>query len=75
MISKILIIVSAILAGTTTGTLAQSHHNYSPDGLSTAREEAIHECCLKAEKYKMNTWQTTQFAVYGTCMGAHDQRP
>jgi len=39
-----------------------------------ARAAAIHECSDKAAKYKMNTWQTTQFAIYGTCMAAHGQR-
>ncbi len=42
--------------------------------LSAARKTAIHECAVKAAKYVFNTWQTTQFAVYGTCMADHGQR-
>jgi hypothetical protein len=50
---------------------------YAPDGVSQSqssekqispREAAIHECSVKASKYSFSTWQTTQFAVYGTCM-------
>jgi hypothetical protein len=38
-----------------------------------ARDVAIHDCSVMASKYSFSTWQTTQFAVYGTCMAEHDQ--
>ena len=38
-----------------------------------ARDAAIQLCSTKASKYSFNTWQTTQFAVYGTCMKDHHQ--
>ena len=41
---------------------------------SAAREAAIHECSVKASKYSMSSWQSTQLEVYGTCMAEHGQR-
>ena len=41
----------------------------------TARDAAVHECSVKAQKWSNTMWQTTQFAVYATCMAEHGQRP
>jgi hypothetical protein len=45
-----------------------------PIQMTPARAAAIHECSVKAAKYSYTTWQTTQFATYGTCMADHGQR-
>ena len=56
---------------------------YAPDGVAQSqssekqtspREAAIHDCSVKASKYSFSAWQTTQFAVYGTCMNEHGQQ-
>ena len=61
---------------------ARQLYLYAPDGVSQSqsseqqtspRDAAIHECSVKASKYSFSTWQTTQFAVYGTCMNDHGQ--
>jgi len=48
---------------------------FAPVVPSAARDAAIHECSVKAGKWSMISWQTTQFAVYGTCMAEHRQQP
>jgi hypothetical protein len=40
---------------------------------SEARDAAIHDCSTKANKWSSSGWQTTQLAVYGTCMSEHGQ--
>jgi hypothetical protein len=47
---------------------------YAPDDASAARDTAIHDCSVEAGKWSNSSWQTTQFAVYGTCMSEHDQQ-
>ena len=64
-----LIVALAIVLSATSATLAQS----LKDNGTAARDAAIHECSVKVAKYHFNTWQTTQFAVYGTCMAEHGQ--
>jgi hypothetical protein len=54
---------------------------YAPEGLNqgqpgspqseAARDAAIHECNVEASKYNFTSWQSTQSAVYGTCMTEH----
>ena len=41
---------------------------------SPLRPAAIHACNDEAAKYLFYTWQTAQFAVYGTCMAKRGQR-
>jgi hypothetical protein len=51
---------------------------YAPDppGISDpARDSALHECSVLAGKFSNSSWQTTQFAQYGTCMTEHGQQP
>lgn len=50
---------------------------YAPSGPSVptdaARDAAIHECNVRADKYSDMTWETMKSAVYGTCMAEHGQ--
>jgi hypothetical protein len=46
-----------------------------PVRMTAARQAAIHDCNVRAAKYTFNTWQTTQFAAYGTCMAQRHQAP
>lgn len=39
----------------------------------SARYAAIQDCSKKANKWSSSSWQTTQFAAYGTCMAEHGQ--
>jgi hypothetical protein len=43
--------------------------------MSESRAQAMHDCNMKAQPYNFSTWQTAQFAVYGTCMTEHGQMP
>jgi hypothetical protein len=43
--------------------------------IDEARAAALHTCSVEASKYNFSTWQTTQFATFGTCMVEHGQQP
>jgi hypothetical protein len=43
--------------------------------MNESRAQAMHDCNMKAQQYSFSTWQTAQFAVYGTCMTEHGQMP
>ncbi|MGB7037255.1 MAG: hypothetical protein WBD71_17215 [Xanthobacteraceae bacterium] len=49
--------------------------NIGPNDSAVARDQAIHDCSTQASKWSFSTWQTKQFAVYGTCMADHGQVP
>jgi hypothetical protein len=42
--------------------------------MNEGRATAMHDCNMKAAPYSFSTWETTQFAVYGTCMAEHGQQ-
>jgi hypothetical protein len=46
-----------------------------PTGADTVRDQAVHDCSVQASKWSFSTWQSTQLAVYGTCMSEHGQVP
>jgi hypothetical protein len=48
---------------------------YAPNGLDTGRDAALQECNAAAAKWGNMAWQTSQVAVYGTCMAEHGQQP
>jgi hypothetical protein len=59
---------------------AKRLHMYAPGALDqnqakTARDAAVQECSNEAAKLSSSTWQTAQFAAYGTCMTEHGQQP
>jgi hypothetical protein len=39
------------------------------------RAAALHDCSVAASKYNFSTWQTAQFATFGTCMMNHGETP
>ena len=43
--------------------------------MSESRAQALHDCSMKAQPYNFSTWQTTQFAMFGSCMVEHGQQP
>ncbi len=43
--------------------------------MTESRAAALRDCSMKAAPYNFSTWETTQFAVYGTCMTEHGQMP
>lgn len=49
--------------------------DFSGPQIGAARAAAIQACSVTSEKYSNSTWQTTQFAAYGTCMTEHGQLP
>jgi hypothetical protein len=59
---------------------AKRLHMYAPGALDrnqtkTARDAAVQECSNEAAKLSSSSWQTAQFAAYGTCMTEHGQQP
>ena len=41
---------------------------------SAARAAAIHECNLRAAKYRQYTWGDTEIQTYRACMSEHGQQ-
>ncbi len=56
-------------------SLGQSGDVLGAMPMTESRAAAIHDCSMKAAPYNFSTWETTQFAVYGTCMTEHGQQP
>jgi hypothetical protein len=52
-------------------SFAQQGENH----MSDARAKAIHECNIRAAKYKQYVWGVTEIATYRTCMAEHGQQP
>jgi hypothetical protein len=52
-------------------SFAQQGENH----MSDARAKAIHECNIRAAKYKQYVWGTTEIATYRTCMAEQGQQP
>jgi hypothetical protein len=55
-------------------------HMYAAGALNqtqtkSARDAAVQECSNESAKLSSSTWQTAQFAAYGTCMTEHGQQP
>ena len=58
---------------TALSSYASAREDAEENHISAARASAIHVCNIKAEPYNMISWQSAQFAVYGTCMAEHGQ--
>jgi hypothetical protein len=52
-------------------SFAQQSENH----MSDARAKAIHECNMRAAKYKQYVWGDTEIAIYRTCMAEHGEQP
>jgi hypothetical protein len=55
----------------------QSFNDDVPAGtpIDMRRAAAVHECSEAAAKFSNSSWQTAQFAAFGTCMTEHGQIP
>ena len=42
--------------------------------MSAAREQALRECNLAAQKYTQHTWADVQIYAYRACMAEHGQQ-
>ena len=72
------LIATPAFAATVHHPAAQSSRQlymYAPGESGAARDAAIQECNVKAEKYSDTTWEDTKSAVYGACMAEHGQQP
>jgi hypothetical protein len=49
--------------------------DYAPAQSGDARADALRECNEAAGKWSEQAWESTQSAVYGTCMTEHGQQP
>jgi hypothetical protein len=81
---KMLIAVGLATLIATPAFAAASHHQsatprqlymYAPGGADGARDAAMQECNIQAQKWSNAAWESTQSAVYGTCMTEHGQQP
>jgi hypothetical protein len=59
---------------------AKRLHMYAPGALNqnqtkSARDAIVQECSNESAKLSSSSWQTAQFAAYGTCMTEHGQQP
>ena len=56
-------------------SLAQHDQVLGEMPMNESRAQAMHDCNMKAQPYNFSTWQTAQFAIYGSCMTEHGQTP
>jgi hypothetical protein len=42
--------------------------------VDAARAQAIHECNVRAQKYRQYTWGDIEIQTYRTCMSEHGQQ-
>jgi hypothetical protein len=68
---KTLSIVLTLGALIATALFAQSA-NAAPR-MDAAREKAIHECNVRAQKYIEHTWSDVEIDAYRSCMMEHGQ--
>jgi hypothetical protein len=54
---------------------ARPLYMYAPGQSGDARADAIEECNAAAGKWSEQAWESTQSAVYATCMAEHGQQP
>jgi len=82
---KLLTVIALASAIATPALAAAKHHQttqstrqlymYAPEITGDARAAAMRECNVQAQKWSMSSWETTQFATYGTCMAEHGEQP
>ncbi len=53
----------------------QRLYMYEPGLAVGARDSAIHDCNVAANKWSSISWQSAQIAVYRECMAQHGQLP
>jgi len=67
--------VAAIAIGLAISALASpSFAQRSEDHMSAGRAAAIHECSVRAGKYRQYTWGDTEIHAYRACMSEHGQQ-
>jgi hypothetical protein len=59
-----------VLAAPASPSFAQRSENH----MSAARAAAIHECNLRAARYRQYTWGDTEIHTYRACMSEHGQQ-
>ena len=68
---------SSKTARSTTTQSSQQLYLSAPEGgtavMDKAREQAIHDCSVEANKWSMSSWQNNQLMTYGACMAEHGQ--
>ena len=62
-------VVALAIAATASPSLAQSNGNH----MTSAREQALHECNTAAAKYRQYTWGHQEIDTYRACMANHGQ--
>jgi hypothetical protein len=66
---------SALALGLVLAALASpSFAQRSEDHMSAARAAAIHECNVRAARYRQYTWGDTEIYTYRACMAEHGQQ-
>jgi hypothetical protein len=69
--------IAAIALGFALSVSALASPSFAQRGeqhMSAAREQALRECNLKAQKYTQHTWADVQIYIYRACMAEHGQQ-
>jgi hypothetical protein len=67
--------IAVIALGLALSALASpSFAQRSENHMSGAREQALRECNLAAQKYTQHTWADVQIYTYRACMAEHGQQ-
>ena len=75
MLTKSKIVLSLALGLAVATVASPSFAQRTENHNDKARDAAIHECSVQAQKWSNTMWQTSQFAAYSNCMMEHGQRP
>jgi hypothetical protein len=69
--------IAAIALGLALSVLASpsfAQRSENQNHMSAAREQALRECNLAAQKYTQHTWADVQIQTYRACMAEHGQQ-
>jgi hypothetical protein len=72
--SKRIAAIALGLALSVSALASPSFAQRSEDHMSAARERALRECNLRAQKYTQHTWADVQIYTYRACMAEHGQQ-
>jgi len=67
-------LITAFAFGILVGSPALVQRANAAPPMDAAREKALHECNVKAQKYIEHTWGDVEIYTYRACMTEHGQQ-
>ena len=67
-------LITAFAFGILAGSPALVQRANAAPPMDAAREKALHECNVKAQKYIEHTWGDVEIYTYRACMTEHGQQ-